>query len=108
MMTSAKKNDRSQMENLIDEVGITYVFDRGYIDYEKFDDYCERGIFFVTRSKRIPLFVSHILLLAKGQSGSIRSDGVYRNTVKANGERAEAHSNRRLGRQSNLHLNQPI
>jgi IS4 transposase len=51
-MTSAKKNDRSQMENLVDEVGITYVFDRGYIDYEKFDDYCERGIFFVTRTKK--------------------------------------------------------
>ena len=51
-MTPAKKNDRSQMENLVDEVGITYVFDRGYIDYEKFDDYCDHGIFFVTRSKK--------------------------------------------------------
>ena len=52
IMTPAKKNDRSQMENLVDEVGIAYVFDRGYIDYEKFDDYFERGIFFVTRSKK--------------------------------------------------------
>src|SRR5690606_37851097 len=51
LMTPAKKNDRSQLDNLVDEVGLTYVFDRGYIDYEKFDDYCERGIFFVTRSK---------------------------------------------------------
>lgn len=52
LMTPAKKNDRSQLDNLVDEVGLTYVFDRGYIDYEKFDDYCERGIFFVTRSKK--------------------------------------------------------
>jgi FOG: Transposase and inactivated derivatives len=52
LMTPAKKNDRTQMDDLIDEVGITYVFDRGYIDYEKFDDYCDRGIFFVTRSKK--------------------------------------------------------
>ena len=52
LMTSAKKNDRSQMDDLVDEEGMTYVFDRGYIDYAKFDDYCERGIFFVTRTKK--------------------------------------------------------
>jgi Transposase DDE domain len=52
LMTPAKKNDRSQMEHLVDEVGMTYVFDRGYIDFKKFDDYCERGIFFVTRTKK--------------------------------------------------------
>lgn len=51
-MTAAKKNDRSQMDDLVDEVGMTYVFDRGYIDYAKFDDYFDRGIFFVTRTKR--------------------------------------------------------
>lgn len=51
-MTPAKKNDRSQMDDLVDEDGMTYVFDRGYIDYAKFDDYCERGIFFVTRTKK--------------------------------------------------------
>ncbi|WP_235857430.1 transposase [Paenibacillus albiflavus] len=51
-MTTAKKNDCSQMEHLVDEIGLTYVFDRGYIDYEKFDDYCECGIFFVTRTKK--------------------------------------------------------
>jgi hypothetical protein len=52
LMTPAKKNDRSQMDGLVNEVGMTYVFDRGYIDYAKFDDYCERGIFFVTRTKK--------------------------------------------------------
>jgi hypothetical protein len=52
VMTPAKKDDRSQMGGLVDETGITYVFDRGYIDYARFDDYCERGIFFVTRTKK--------------------------------------------------------
>jgi hypothetical protein len=32
-MTPAKKNDRSQLEALVDEIGCTYVYDRGYIDY---------------------------------------------------------------------------
>ncbi|WP_207953375.1 IS4 family transposase [Paenibacillus agricola] len=40
------------MDALVDEVGLTYVFDRGYLDYARFDDYCDRGIFFVTRTKK--------------------------------------------------------
>jgi IS4 transposase len=52
ILTPAKKNDRSQLDTLVDEVGLTYVYDRGYIDYARFDDYCERGIFFVTRTKK--------------------------------------------------------
>jgi len=28
------------------------VFDRGYLDYKKFDDYCEQGIFFASRLKK--------------------------------------------------------
>ncbi|MGM0882786.1 MAG: transposase [Bacillota bacterium] len=50
-MTPAKKNDRTQMDSLIDEEGVTYIFDRGYVDYKVFDVYCERGIHFVTRLK---------------------------------------------------------
>lgn len=52
VITPAKKNDRTQMDELIDEIGTTYVFDRGYIDYASFDRYCDEGIFFVTRSKK--------------------------------------------------------
>lgn len=52
LLTPAKKSDRSQMDELTGEKGCTYVFDRGYIDYEKFDDYYKRGIFFVTRAKK--------------------------------------------------------
>ncbi|WP_084295507.1 hypothetical protein [Desulfitibacter alkalitolerans] len=28
-----------------------YVFDRTYVDYEKFDAYCKKGIYFVSRLK---------------------------------------------------------
>ncbi|MGG2198117.1 MULTISPECIES: IS4 family transposase [Paenibacillus] len=52
VLTPAKKNDRSQLEHLVDDVGLTYVYDHGYIDYAKFDDYCDHGIFFVTRTKK--------------------------------------------------------
>jgi hypothetical protein len=51
-ITPARVNDRTQMDGLIDEEGITYVFDRGYVDYAAYDDYCENGIFFVTRLKK--------------------------------------------------------
>lgn len=50
-ITNAKKNDRTQLDELVDEPGITYIFDRGYIDYTAFDRYCKKGIFFVTRLK---------------------------------------------------------
>ncbi|MCU6791779.1 transposase [Paenibacillus sp. WQ 127069] len=51
ILTPAKKNDRTPLDALVDEVGLTNVFDRGYLDYAKFDHYCDRGIFF-TRTKR--------------------------------------------------------
>ncbi|PZD96584.1 IS4 family transposase [Paenibacillus sambharensis] len=50
-ITTARKNDRTQMDDLIHEEGITYVFDRGYVDYRIFDRYCSDGIYFATRLK---------------------------------------------------------
>ncbi|WP_082129754.1 transposase [Aneurinibacillus tyrosinisolvens] len=52
-VTPAKPTDRTQMEILIDETDATYVFDRGYVEYDKFDEYRDRGIFFVTRLKKM-------------------------------------------------------
>ncbi|WP_270166691.1 IS4 family transposase [Paenibacillus sp. SYP-B4298] len=50
-ITNAKKNDRTQLDELTDEPGFTYVFDRGYMDYSAFDRYGENNISFVTRLK---------------------------------------------------------
>ncbi|OFW79712.1 MAG: hypothetical protein A2201_04035 [Alicyclobacillus sp. RIFOXYA1_FULL_53_8] len=49
VVTSAKPDDRKQMDVMIDESGAMYVFDRGYADYGKFDQYCEDRIGFTTR-----------------------------------------------------------
>lgn len=50
-VTAAKKNDRTQLNELVYEPGVTYIFDRGYIEYAAFDRYCQNGILFVTRLK---------------------------------------------------------
>ena len=52
VITPAMDHDRTQMEVLIDEKEAMYVFDRGYVDYEKYDRYGDEGIFFATRLKK--------------------------------------------------------
>jgi hypothetical protein len=51
ILTPAKPADHTQMDVLIDEADATYLMDRGYLDYRKYDDYCQRGIHFVSRLK---------------------------------------------------------
>ena len=52
ILTTAKKSDKSQLDELlIADPNALYVFDRGYVDYKRWDDYCETKIRFVTRIK---------------------------------------------------------
>ena len=52
MVTPAKLADKTQMDNLVvEDQDAINVFDRGYVDYDKFDEFCLRGIRFVTRLK---------------------------------------------------------
>ena len=52
LLTHARPADRSKMDDLVvSEEGALNVFDRGYVDYKKFDDYCKGSIHFVTRLK---------------------------------------------------------
>jgi len=52
LLTHARPADRSKMDDLVvTEEGALNVFDRGYVDYKKFDDYCQGSIHFVTRLK---------------------------------------------------------
>ena len=37
IMTNADEHDRNQLEVLVDDQEAMYVFDRGYVDYERFD-----------------------------------------------------------------------
>jgi hypothetical protein len=49
IITEAKRNERMEMDSLIvEDPGVLNVFDRGYVDYYRFDSYCEKGVRFVT------------------------------------------------------------
>lgn len=52
VITTAKTSDKSQMDELVvTEDGALNVFDRGYVDYARFDQYCGKNVRFVTRLK---------------------------------------------------------
>jgi hypothetical protein len=75
VITSAGRHDRTQMEFLIDEKDAMYVFDRGYIDYKKFDTYCDQGIFFASRLKKNAL-IHTIESFPVPEDSTIRSDSM--------------------------------
>lgn len=52
VITTAKEHDRNQLEVLVDDKESMYVFDRGYVDYERFDRMTDDGYFFVSRIKK--------------------------------------------------------
>jgi putative transposase len=52
VLTNAKQHDRSQLEVLVDDKECMYVFDRGYLDYERFDRMTDDGYFFLTRLRK--------------------------------------------------------
>ncbi|MCQ4365957.1 IS4 family transposase [Mycobacterium gordonae] len=50
LLTSGSVADRTLMDDLVVvEEGALNVFDRGYVDYEKFDAYCKQSVRFITR-----------------------------------------------------------
>src|SRR5690625_4718132 len=52
VITNAIKHDRGQLEVLIDDKSCMYVFDRGYLDYERFDRMTDEGYFFASRLRK--------------------------------------------------------
>lgn len=52
VMTTAGEHDRGQLEVMVDDKECMYVFDRGYLDYERFDRMTDDGYFFLTRLKK--------------------------------------------------------
>lgn len=51
-LTNAIEHDRGQLEVFIDDKECLYVFDRGYLDYERFDRMTDDGYFFVSRLRK--------------------------------------------------------
>ena len=74
MITPARPADKTQMDALVvEEEDSLNVFDRAYVDYKKFDQYCESGIRFVTRLKSNA--VTDVVRAFPVESGSvIKSD----------------------------------
>lgn len=52
VLTNAKEHDRNQLEVLVDDKECMYVFDRGYLDYERYDRMTDDGYFFLTRLRK--------------------------------------------------------
>lgn len=51
-ITNARLADKTQMNDLIiDETGAINVYDRGYVDYKKLNEFCQTGVLFTTRLK---------------------------------------------------------
>ncbi len=53
LITTAKEHDRNQLEVMVDDKECMYVFDRGYLDYERFDRMTDDGYFFLSRLRKI-------------------------------------------------------
>jgi IS4 transposase len=52
VLTNAREHDRGQLEVLVNDKECMYVFDRGYLDYERFDRMTDEGFFFVSRLRK--------------------------------------------------------
>ncbi|QOY33900.1 IS4 family transposase [Anaerobacillus isosaccharinicus] len=52
VITTAKEHDRGQLEIMVDDRECMYVFDRGYLDYERFDRMTDEGYFFLSRLRK--------------------------------------------------------
>lgn len=52
VVTNAIEHDRNHLEVFVDDKECMYVFDRGYLDYERFDRMTDDGYFFVTRLRK--------------------------------------------------------
>jgi IS4 transposase len=52
VMTTAREHDRGQLEVMVDDKECMYVFDRGYLNYERFDRMTDEGYFFLSRLRK--------------------------------------------------------
>jgi len=76
VITNAKVADKTLMDKLVvEEKDVINVFDRAYLDYQKFDNYCEKGIRFVTRLKKNAL-VEVVKELTVTPGGKIKKDRI--------------------------------
>ncbi|WP_062106120.1 IS4 family transposase [Bacillus niameyensis] len=73
VLTNAIEHDRGQLEVLVDDRECMYVFDRGYLDYERFDRMTDDGFFFVSRLRKNAV-VRQLDIFKLRENSSILSD----------------------------------
>lgn len=73
VLTNAKEHDRGQLEVLVDDKECMYVFDRGYLDYDRFDRMTDEGYFFVSRLRKNAV-VRQLEAFELPESSSVLSD----------------------------------
>ena len=73
VLTNANEHDRGQLEILVDDKECMYVFDRGYLDYERFDRMTDEGYFFVSRLRKNAV-VRSLETLSLPEDSSVLSD----------------------------------
>lgn len=86
IMTTAVEHDRNQLEVLVDDKEAMYVFDRGYVDYERFDRMTDDGYFFVSRLKKNAVTRVVESFRLPTNSSVIRDDMVYIGTTQNRAE----------------------
>ncbi len=86
VMTTADEHDRNQLEVLVDDKKAMYVFDRGYVDYERFDRMTDDGYFFVSRLKKNAVTRNIHSFEILESSSVIRDDMVYIGTTQNRAE----------------------
>ncbi|SIT09194.1 Transposase DDE domain-containing protein [Virgibacillus pantothenticus] len=73
VITTAKEHDRNQLEVLVDDKESMYVFDRGYVDYARFDRVTDDGYFFVSRLKKNAI-IREVSSFSLPNDGTVLSD----------------------------------
>src|SRR5699024_2205279 len=86
IMTNAVEHDRNQLEILVDDKEAMYVFDRGYIDYERFDRMTDDGYFFISRLKKNAVTRAMESFRLPTESSVIRDDMIYIGTTQNRAE----------------------
>src|SRR5699024_8601074 len=86
IMTNAAEHDHNQLEVLVDDKEAMYVFDRGYVDYERIDRMTDDGYFFVSRLKKNAVTRVVESFRLPTNSSVIRDDMVYIGTTQHRAE----------------------
>ena len=91
--SAARTHDKQFLKHLQLEKGKIAVFDKGYNDYQTFDEFNENGFFFVTRLKynasyesvkenEIPSYIDNGVIKDEVISVDVKENGAYLKTIK--------------------------